>query len=291
MMRKRRNTLGFGLFVGFSLAVLAYLFSIYWSLPSGYPFYWDSINVVIDLQPNGDMWVTETQKYVFDRTYSNQRYRYLPLDEDGEITDITVRENDRLIPTEVKTEKGNLRIRWQHELTPPSVHTFVLKYRVIRGVYFGNVNTWINWKAIFPDRPAPVQNATVQVRLPAALSGKVSSFTSSGVPAIARQINPQTYEFVARRPLSPQQELAIEVIFPSGVLDLGDQPKITSENPVFIFLSAVAALLSTVSILLPPTSGLRCLFWGFGDGCSDGGGYDGGGGGGDGGFDGGGGGG
>ena len=32
------------------------------------PFYWDNINVIIDVQTNGDMLVTETQKYVFTAT-------------------------------------------------------------------------------------------------------------------------------------------------------------------------------------------------------------------------------
>ena len=35
------------------------------------PFYWDNINVIIDVQTNGDMLVTETQKYVFTADYTN----------------------------------------------------------------------------------------------------------------------------------------------------------------------------------------------------------------------------
>ncbi|MGF1518949.1 MAG: hypothetical protein ACFCVB_14275 [Nodosilinea sp.] len=42
-------------------------------------FHWDSINVDIEVLPNGDMWVTETQKYVFKAATSSQRYRYIPL--------------------------------------------------------------------------------------------------------------------------------------------------------------------------------------------------------------------
>ncbi|MCU0547210.1 MAG: hypothetical protein MUE44_34475 [Oscillatoriaceae cyanobacterium Prado104] len=37
------------------------------------PFYWDNINVAIEVQTNGDMLVTETQKYVFTADYNNER--------------------------------------------------------------------------------------------------------------------------------------------------------------------------------------------------------------------------
>ena len=37
------------------------------------PFYWESIDVEIDVRPGGDMWVTETHVYVFERWHTNQR--------------------------------------------------------------------------------------------------------------------------------------------------------------------------------------------------------------------------
>ena len=64
------------------------------------PFYWDYINVGIDVQNNGDMLVTETQKYVFTKPHSNQRYRYIPLDKVDQITDIAVFEDEKQLPIE-----------------------------------------------------------------------------------------------------------------------------------------------------------------------------------------------
>ncbi|MFM7423858.1 MAG: hypothetical protein ACKO7W_02440, partial [Elainella sp.] len=61
------------------------------------PFYWKSIDVEIDVQPNGDMWVTETQNYVFTAKHTNERYRYIPLDKVDEITDVTVTEKGQLL--------------------------------------------------------------------------------------------------------------------------------------------------------------------------------------------------
>jgi hypothetical protein len=92
------------------------------------PFYWDNINVTIDVQTNGDMLVTETQKYVFTAAYNNERYRYIPLDKVDEITDVTVQENNQIIPSSIGKENNQLWIRWQHELKPPDSHTFVIKY-------------------------------------------------------------------------------------------------------------------------------------------------------------------
>ncbi len=54
------------------------------------PFYWDNINVIIDVQTNGDMLVTETQKYVFTADYNTERYRYIPLGKVDEIKDVIV---------------------------------------------------------------------------------------------------------------------------------------------------------------------------------------------------------
>ena len=82
-------------------------------------FYWDNINVTIDVQTNGDMLVTETQKYVFTADYTNERYRYIPLDKVDKIKDVTVTENNQIIPSTTGTENNQLWIRWQHELKQP----------------------------------------------------------------------------------------------------------------------------------------------------------------------------
>ena len=59
---------------------------------SGVPFYWEFINVDIDVQENGDMLITETQKYVFIGPHTNERFRWIPLDRVGRITDVQVLE-------------------------------------------------------------------------------------------------------------------------------------------------------------------------------------------------------
>ena len=66
---------------------------------AGYPyyFYWDFINVDINIQKNGDMVITENQKYVFTKPGRSERYRYIPLDKVDGITDISVFEDNKKI--------------------------------------------------------------------------------------------------------------------------------------------------------------------------------------------------
>ncbi|MEI3648936.1 MAG: DUF2207 domain-containing protein [Dolichospermum lemmermannii FEM_B0920] len=184
------------------------------------PFYWDYINVNIDVQTNGDMLVTETQKYVFTSDWTNQRYRYIPLDKVDEIKEVTVQENNQIIPSETGIENNQFWIRWQHQLKAPESHIFVIKYRVVGGLHINGDNTQVYWKAIFADRKAPIQAAKVRVQLPEALSGKVEDFQNFGIPATASQVNPKTLEFVANQAIPPQEELEVQVTFKSETLNI-----------------------------------------------------------------------
>lgn len=185
------------------------------------PFYWNYINVDLDVQTNGDILVTESQEYNFTADYKNQRYRYIPLDKVDEISDVTVQENGKMIPRETGTKADRfLMIKWQHQLKAPEAHTFTLKYRVIGGLQVKDRSTQVYWKAIFGNRQAPVQKANVRVHLPEVLAGKVTDFQIFGANATSRQLNSQTFEFIASKPIEPQQELEVQVTFPSENLNL-----------------------------------------------------------------------
>ena len=198
------------------------------------PFYWDFINVEMEVQENGDMLISETQKYVFTQSHSNQRYRYIPLDKVDEITDVAVFENEKQIPAETGVENNQLWIRWKHELNPPEAHTFVLKYRVIGGLQFNEDNIRVYWKAIFPERNTRIEKSKIVVKLPQALSGNILEYTSYGVSTNIREINPYTFEFVAQQPIYPAQLIEVFIAFPQNILDI---PKPNWQR--FSFLKAV----------------------------------------------------
>ncbi|MEG4224662.1 DUF2207 domain-containing protein [Microcoleus sp. N9_B2] len=184
------------------------------------PFYWENINVLIDVQTNGDMLVTETQKYVFTADYNTERYRYISLDKVDEIKDVIVAENNQIIPSSTGIENNQFWIRWQHELKPPDSHTFVIKYRVVGGLQLDGGNTLLYWKAIAAGRKARINSAKVTVQLPEFLSDKLVSFTTFGAAAVPRQVDPKTFEFVASQPIQPEQKLEVQIAFPQPVLNI-----------------------------------------------------------------------
>lgn len=184
------------------------------------PFSWESINVDIDVQENGDMLIREEQTYVFKSDYSNQRYRYIPLDKVDQITDVIIQEDGQTIPGDMGIENNQLWIRWQHELTPPSKHTVVIQYRVVGGLQQEGQNTQIYWKALFPNRSVPIQSGSVTVKLPNILDGTVSNYASYGVTANSETFNGITFKFITKKELRPGQKLGVKIVFPSQALDV-----------------------------------------------------------------------
>lgn len=186
------------------------------------PFYWDFINVGILVKNNGDMLVTETQKYVFNEEYTNERYRYIPLDRVDEIKDVTVTENEKIIPSEVGKENERLWIKWQHELNAPETHTFKISYRVIGGLQVEDDTTQVYWKALFEERKSPIQYSQVIVKLPESLAGKITSFTHypAEIAVSKRQLDSTTIKFTARQPIPPEKPLEVQVVFPNDILNV-----------------------------------------------------------------------
>ena len=83
------------------------------------PFYWEFINVDIDLKDNGDMLISETQKYVFPGPNTNERFRWIPLHRVDGIEDVKVSQNGEILSTTTGIDNNQLWIRWSHELNPP----------------------------------------------------------------------------------------------------------------------------------------------------------------------------
>lgn len=196
------------------------LVNISGSLAQQVPFHWNHINVEIDVQENGDMLVTENQEYEFTADYTNHRYRYIPLEKVDGIQDVTLEENNLIIPSSSGVEGNQFWIRWQHKLKAPEVHRFVLKYRVIGGLHVSTQDTQVYWKAIFADREALVKNANVQVRLPVILANRVTSFDSFGVSSKSQAVDARTFIFTSNQPLNSGEKLEVKVVFPSGILNL-----------------------------------------------------------------------
>ncbi|MEO0457303.1 MAG: DUF2207 domain-containing protein [Cyanobacteria bacterium P01_A01_bin.114] len=202
-----------------SLSFLGVLLTLITPALATSPFHWEFIDVNLDVQPSGDMLVTETQKYVFTDDHTPQRYRYIPLDKVDAIKDVEVFEGETRLNNQVGQKDNQLWISWKHPLDAPETHTFTLKYRVIGGLQVNEQTTQVYWQAIFPDRSAFIEAAKVRVQLPEAVTEQVN-FTSFGAPSAAQAIDQRTFEFTAQDKMLPRQALEVQVSFPSQLLDI-----------------------------------------------------------------------
>lgn len=212
------------------------------------PFYWDFINVDIALESNGNMVVTETQKYTFTADHTNQRYRYIPLSNIDQITDVAVYEGEEQIPSQTGIKNRQYWIRWQHDLAAPESHTFKVQYRVIGGLQIRGANSQIYWRALFPERDADIKQGQVTVHLPDELAGKVNQVTSEGVTATSRQAGPNTLEFVVDQPLAPRQFLDVKVRFPTGLLDVRNTQTATAIATIPLMWLGLMAIVTGIGL-------------------------------------------
>jgi Predicted membrane protein (DUF2207) len=188
-----------------------------------YPFYWEKIDVDLQLFESGDLLVTETQKYVFLDRYTNQRNRYIKIDKIDDIQDVVVTENNRPVSNlKVSKSDGEQHISWEHEFTNkfPESQTFVLKYRAIGSLDVNESQSNFKWMAIFPDRKVPVKSAQVILHLPAKLAECTKNFTTNGVAVDLKSIDSTTLQFTAKESIEPQAKLAVLGQFPTNALNV-----------------------------------------------------------------------
>ena len=190
---------------------------------SAHPFYWEKIDVDLQLVESGDLLVTETQEYVFTDVYTKQRNRYIQIDKIDDIKDIVVTEdNQPVVNLKVLKSDGRQHISWEHPFTNkfPEHHTFVLKYRAVGGLEVDDPQTKFKWMAIFPDRRNSIKSAQVTLHLPLKLSGLAKNFATNGVAVDTKNINPTTIQFIAKGSIEPKSKLAILGQFPTNLLNL-----------------------------------------------------------------------
>jgi hypothetical protein len=186
------------------------------------PFYWESYNVDINIQDNGDMLVTEVMHYIFTEPHTNQRSRWIPMDKIERITDVSVTEQGEPILASSGLEGGNFRIRWSHPpVSPPKSRTFTLQYRVHGALHIDDKGDQVYWKALPKERSAPIKSGEVTVRLPDSLAGKVVEIKSFGVRAHSSQVGSRTVKFVTIEEVPSKSELEVQVTFPHGIIAVG----------------------------------------------------------------------
>ncbi|WP_052055745.1 DUF2207 domain-containing protein [Myxosarcina sp. GI1] len=195
---------------------LAVLITLGWALPSSAQapsFYWDFINVILDVRDNGDLIVTEEQKYVFTESNSHQRYRFIKLDEIEDIRDVEVFEDNHRLPITTYFQNDKFWIRWEDYLADTNTHIFTLKYRAVGATSNSYGADTLNWKAIFPKRKAPINNSKITINLPESLVGKVRDYYSIGGNFKSELIDDATIQFTSLQSLPPEQSVVTKVTF------------------------------------------------------------------------------
>jgi Predicted membrane protein (DUF2207) len=188
----------------------------------------DDYDVVIDVQDNGDLLITETIVYDF-----------FPFDKHGILRNIPTREHydgkyDRLFPLEVIDVAASEGTPAQYEVnsidngkeirigdpdrTIEGVHTYRIEYRTE-----GHINRFSNhdelyFDAIGVDWPVSITQADVEVRVPADIR-KIACFTGptgSSLPCAQSDFNGDTATF-RQSNLSPNSGLTVVVGFPTVI--------------------------------------------------------------------------
>ena len=206
-----------------SIGLVILIYTIPIQVASAKPFNWEKIDVDLELVESGDLLVTETQKYVFTGKYTNQRNRYIKIDQIDRLQDIVVTENNQPVANLQISKSGDRQhLVWEHALANkfPEAHTFVLKYRVVGGLEVADPQTKFKWMAIFPDRQAAIQAAQVTLHLPAKLAGTAKNFITNGVAVDTKNIDSTTIQFVTKGSIEPQSYLAILGQFPTDLLTI-----------------------------------------------------------------------
>ncbi|MHC4752270.1 MAG: DUF2207 domain-containing protein [Planctomycetota bacterium] len=196
-------------------------------------FTWNYIYVDIEIQENGDLLISEEQKYSFKTGHNEKwdaRYRWLPMDKLDDIRDVEVYELARngkvfseplSLTHKIQKKEGRIWIWWWHELNAPETHTFLLEYRVIGGLRINKPTDELRWHAFFENRPAVVERSRVIVHLPPPLHGKIRKVTSYGAFA-SLNIAPDksTVEFNSIGAIKPQRGFEVCVSFPHKILKI-----------------------------------------------------------------------
>jgi uncharacterized membrane protein YgcG len=195
--------------------------------------YWQRYDVNLAVQPNSDMLVEETQEIVFTSGTFRFGFAAIPLDRVERLADVGVSEvidgverpynqgSTAEYGFVTAINEGNLEVTWYFPPTGNSVHTYILRYRVIGGLRFYEGGDQLWWKAIAPDHNFPIQSSRVTVTLPTTVAQDQLVVASYGAPATSRYDQGQVV-FEAQN-IPADQELEVRVQFPNGIVQ-GSSP-------------------------------------------------------------------
>ncbi|GAB4543098.1 MAG: hypothetical protein Tsb0014_36380 [Pleurocapsa sp.] len=221
-------------------------------------FYWDYIDSVFEIQDNGDLLVTEQQKYIFIGNNNHHRYRFFELNKRQQIEDIEVFEDKQPLDVNLFKKNHKLWIKWEDNIHDTKAHIFTLKYRVKGAIIYYEKLTRLYWQAIFPKRTSVINKAEITVNFPEKMADNLKYYSTVGEHLKQQLINNTTIKFNSLNPIRPKVYSDIKIVFSKNLLHLDEicnANKILACSKIPKFLSIfIIILLSIISIILRSTN-------------------------------------
>lgn len=132
----------------------------------------ERFDVQLDLQPGGDMLVTETVVFRFEGGPFTYAFREISASGTDSLTFLEASMDGVPLPQgtgagQVEVQPGDpLTVTWHFAPTSDSVHEFVVRYRVTGVVSTGGADT-LRWYVIPPNHGYPIDQATLWLNYPA----------------------------------------------------------------------------------------------------------------------------
>ncbi len=224
--------------------------------------------VDLTFDPDGTLWVAEHHQLAVTAGSLDQGERTIPLTYIDQIDQISVQEGEQLFSERATTcdycyqvsqqarrdnwvtydrnqqeavvdatRTGQVKITWQ---LPPLVRgettTITLRYRVLGALQLLADGQKLNWTAVFPERAAPVEQATVTVHLPATVDPATAQITGG---TVTRQPD-GTVQVVAPRAVAAGQSWNLYLDFPVAAFS-APVPSWQHEYEAVLAEAAVAA--------------------------------------------------
>ena len=189
----------------------------------------------VDVQPNGDLDVTETIRLVsLGQEINHGIQRDFPTSYDNGagqktkvgFTIVSVQRDGQDEPWQRISLSNGVRIRiGSADVTlPPGEHVFVIRYRTSRQIAYGDTSDELYWNVTGTGWTFPIDVAESRITLPVTASfGDRAIYTG---PQGAQDRNAEVIEerpgyiaFRTNRPLGREEGLTVAVAFPKGVLE------------------------------------------------------------------------
>ncbi|MCS7247704.1 MAG: DUF2207 domain-containing protein [Anaerolineales bacterium] len=138
---------------------------------AGKSYYAERFNVQLDLQPDGDMIITETVVFRFEGGPFTYAFRHISAERTDGLTFLEASMDGIAMPQgtqagQVEVQTGDpLKVTWHFSPTSNSMHTFVVRYRVTGVVSTGGADI-LRWYVIPPDHGYPISQSTIWLNVP-----------------------------------------------------------------------------------------------------------------------------